>query len=122
MSNYPAQIDNNTSLPMAVDNVTPVQASVFNNLRSAVITIESTLGVSPNGVYGTVAGRLTTLENVVGTFEPIELAGDLGNTLAMPHVIGIQGRPVTTFAPTYGQVLGWDGIVWTPTSRSEEHT
>jgi hypothetical protein len=117
MSNYPAQIDNSSSLPQAVDNVTPVQASVFNNLRSAVITIESTLGVQPNGVYGTVAGRLTTLENVVGAFEPIELRQDLGGTVTNPLVIGIQGQPVSSVPPTNGQLLIWNSA-WIPTTLS----
>lgn len=116
MSNYPAQIDTNSSLPMAVDTQTPVQASVFNALRSAVIAVEATLGTQPNGVYGTVANRLTTLEGTVGGIVEISLAGDLGNTLATPHVIGIQGRPVNSMAPTLGQPLVWDGIVWTPSS------
>src|SRR5271170_761465 len=102
MSNYPAQIDTKTSLPIAIDNLTPVQGSVFNALRSAVLAMESTLGTQPNGVYGTVANRLTTLEGTVGNIQTISLAGDLGGTLAVPVVIGIQGRPISNASPLLG--------------------
>lgn len=121
MSNYPAQIDNCSSLPIAIDNLTPVQGSVFNALRNAVLAVESTLGIQPNGVYGSVANRLTTLEGTVGGIVEISLAGDLGNTLATPHVIGIQGHPVNSTAPATGQVFMWD-IAWTPTSAGGDIT
>ena len=113
---YPAKIDTAITLPLAVDNLTPVQASIFNNQRNAVLAIETSLGVQPEGIYGTVTGRFTTLENIVGNLQIIRLAKDLGGTLNAPLVIGIQGNPVSTVSPALGQVLTWDGIAWTPSS------
>jgi hypothetical protein len=123
MSNYPAQIDNNMTLPMAVDNQTPVMASIFNPAVSAILAIEATLGTQPNGVYGTVASRLTTLEGTVGGIVEISLAGDLGHTLAAPYVIGIQGRSVSSALPLSGQPLVWNSVgAWVPTSSGGDVT
>jgi hypothetical protein len=118
MSTYPASIDNGSSLPVAIDGLTPVQGSVFNALRNATLAIETTLGPQPAGVYGSVAGRLTTLEGSVGNIQSISLAGDLGGTLASPLVIGIQGYPVSNMHPNPGQVLTYNGIAWVPGSAS----
>jgi hypothetical protein len=49
----------------------------------------------------------------------IQLAGDLngvGTTAAQPRVGGIQGRPISSIAPTTNQVLLWNGTTWTPSS------
>jgi len=59
---YPNQIDNSTSIPVATDGVTPVNAEAVNRLRDAVIAIESENGVNPSGTYGTVRARLDALE------------------------------------------------------------
>jgi hypothetical protein len=114
MPKYPAQIDTSQSLPTAVDNFTPVQGSVFNRLRDAVLAIETELGVKPSGIYSNVAGRLNNLEGIVGNLKIIELEEDLGGTLESPLVVGLQGRPVSTIAPGVGQVLVWNGIAWVP--------
>lgn len=115
-SNYPAQIDNTYSLPTAIDNLTPVQGILFNNLRDAVIAIESAIGTQPAGPYSNVADRFTNLENIVGNLKIITLAGDLGGTLANPLVIGIQGVPVVPVTPNFGQVMMSNGIAWIPTT------
>jgi hypothetical protein len=118
MPKYPAQIDNSQSLPTAIDNLTPVQGSIFNKLRDAVLAVESELGVKPSGSYTTVRSRLDTLEGIVGNLLIIELHKDLGGTLEEPLVIGLQGRPVSTVAPAFGQVLAWNGIAWIPSTSS----
>jgi hypothetical protein len=112
MSKYPAQIDNSITLPAAVDNSTPVDAKVFNNVRSAVLQIEATLGVNPSGISSTVRGRLDTIDTTL--LGAVKLSNDLGNTADHPYVIGIQGRPVSSQAPVVGEILGWNGIVWMP--------
>jgi hypothetical protein len=117
-STYPAQIDNTYSLPTAIDNLTPVQGILFNNLRDAVIAIESAIGTQPAGPYSNVAARFTNLENIVGNLKIITLAGDLGGTLADPVVIGIQGVPVVPGTPNFGQVMMSNGIAWIPTTFS----
>jgi hypothetical protein len=109
---YPGMIDTDASLPSVVDTLTPVQAVVFNRLRDAVIAIESALGVEPQGVYGTTAARIGNLENITGNLQVISLRQDLGGTLGAPFVVGLQGRPLSTSAPTSGEVLTWNGIAW----------
>ena len=59
---YPNQLDNSTSIPVATDKVTPVNAEVVNRLRDPIIAIESELGVNPSSTYGTVRARLDAIE------------------------------------------------------------
>jgi hypothetical protein len=42
------------------------------------------------------------------------LGGDLSGTLPSPTVKGLRGHPVSATNPTAGQILIWDGSVWTP--------
>jgi hypothetical protein len=59
---YPNGIDNNSSLPQAVDLITPVKAEAVNQLRSAIIAIESEMGIDPSREYATVRARLDAME------------------------------------------------------------
>lgn len=43
-------------------------------------------------------------------------AGDLAGSSTSQTVVGLQGRPVASAAPTSGQVLTWNGTSWTPTT------
>lgn len=114
MIKYPAQIDDNTSLPSAIDNVTPVAGSVFNNLRDATIALETELGVQPSGIYSTVRARLDILEGLLNNFQSIQLVQDLGGTPSAPLVIGFQGRPLSSAPPNTGDTFSWNGIAWVP--------
>lgn len=114
MPKYPAQIDNNISLPPAVNNLTPVDGGIFNKLRDSIIAIESELGTSPSGVYGDVKSRIEALEGTVSNLQIVSLAGDLGGTLTSPTVVGLQGNPVSSVAPGLYDVLIWNGIAWEP--------
>lgn len=40
--------------------------------------------------------------------------GDLGGTVTSQTVIGIQGNPVASTAPSAGEVLTWSGTEWAP--------
>lgn len=115
---YPSQIDNNSTIPIAVDNRTPINASSVNVLREAIIKIETELGTTPKSTYGSVSARLDQLESVLNTSQTISLAGDLGGTEASPKVIGLQGRAVSSTLPTLNQVIAWNGSLWAPTSVS----
>jgi len=117
MPKYPGQIDDNTSLPTAIDNVTPVKGSLFNRLRDATIAIEAELGTKPSSVYGSVKSRLDNLENNINNINAVQLNNDLGGTVNHPLVIGIQGNPITTDPPSFLQNLTWNGIAWAPQSN-----
>jgi hypothetical protein len=114
MIKYPAQIDDSQSIPPATNNITPVTGSVFNNLRQAVLALENELGTKPSGLYSSVKGRMQYLENVVGNLQIIELNNDLGGSLSLPKVIGLQGKPVSNSQPTAGDLLFWNGTSWLP--------
>lgn len=63
VSIYPDAIDGYAQLPLVIDTVTRVDAVTVNRLRSAIINIETELGVLPSGEeYDTVRGRLDALE------------------------------------------------------------
>lgn len=65
MTIYPSGIDNSTSLPPAIDNVTTLNAAFFNSFRNAIIAIEAELGVDPSREYATVRARLDALTAMV---------------------------------------------------------
>lgn len=64
MTVYPAQIDDSISLPPASDKVTSVSAASVNQLRSALLAVEMTLGINPASIYGTVSNRLNIIEGI----------------------------------------------------------
>ena len=64
-SKYPTNLDNETSIPTAVDNVTPVEAASVNRLRDAVLAVEAELGTDPSGTFGTVKARLDNLYSLI---------------------------------------------------------
>ncbi len=140
MTIYPIGIDSSLTLPQAVDAVTGVNAQTINQLREAILSIETELGVKPSSTYGTVRARLDALEaglqtltdglndliEVVnnlpsggggggGSFTP---GGDLGGNGTSQIVIRLQGKPISSTAPTLGQYLAWDATAWTPTTPS----
>jgi hypothetical protein len=114
-STYPAQIDNSLSLPPAVDSQTPVNANSVNQLRTAILNIETALGTNPGGVYGSVGAAIISIANSIGN-GGVQIGQDLGGTLHSPLVVGIYGRPVSSVAPVSGQSLTWNGIAWVPTN------
>jgi hypothetical protein len=93
---FPAQIDTSINLPTARDNITPVTGLAVNILRDAIIAIEQTLGIRPQGIYTTVRARLDTLESVIF------------NTNGAGSVI-VDGIPLP------GQTIIWNGTSWAPT-------
>lgn len=118
VSRYPAQIDDNVTLPVVADNSTLVRASILNELRAAIIAIESSLGVNPASVYGTVRERLAvldaTLSSLVTEGDVMTIAGDLDGDTISQVVVGLQGNPISTTDPADGYALIWDGNAWGP--------
>lgn len=115
---YPSSIDNNTTLPLAVDKVTGVAASSVNILQAAIIAIEAALGIKPQGVYTTVRARLDAIEAALtdATAGDFSAGGDLSGTHTSQTVIGIQNRPVNSAAPLPGQTLIWNGGDYSPST------
>ena len=56
-SKYPNQIDTPSELPIVRDNIFEIGSDAINSLRSAIIQIEKTLGVNPNGAVGLTVGE-----------------------------------------------------------------
>eukprot|EP00697_Spironema_sp_BW2_P008860 gnl/Spiro4/23585_TR11653_c1_g2_i1.p1 gnl/Spiro4/23585_TR11653_c1_g2~~gnl/Spiro4/23585_TR11653_c1_g2_i1.p1 ORF type:complete len:591 (-),score=-101.37 gnl/Spiro4/23585_TR11653_c1_g2_i1:13-1785(-) len=120
-SQYPAKIDDSITLPVSSDNSTLVRASVLNELRAAIIAVESALGVNPASVYGTVRERLNTVETAITHVvnsggAGIVLSGDLTGTSISQTVVGLQGYAISDAAPTDGFILTWEDLSssWKP--------
>lgn len=58
MSNYPSSYNTDLELPPSNDGLTPVSASVSNNLRSAIMALEHALGLDPQGNLATMTDRV----------------------------------------------------------------
>jgi hypothetical protein len=71
LSKYPAQLDDSSSVPLAVDLVTPVEALIFNRLRAAVFNVQAELGTNPSREFGTVRARLDDLRDLIETMSAL---------------------------------------------------
>lgn len=123
---YPARIDDSITLPISSDNSTLVRASVLNEIREALIAIETTLGVNPASIYGTIRERLNTIDTIINNLEigggNFIANGDLSGTSLSQTVIGIQGYSVSNDVPTDGYLLTWSALnnQWEPAANLPE--
>ena len=68
---YPNKIDTPSELPIVRDNIMEIGSDSINSLRSAVIQIEKTLGVNPQGTTGmTVGERISKSLDPSGNIRP----------------------------------------------------
>lgn len=66
-SKYPNQIDTSVEIPAVRDNILEVGADTINSIRSALLNIERTLGINPQGATGnTVSDRLNKITDSNG--------------------------------------------------------
>jgi hypothetical protein len=100
VTQYPANIDNSTTLPNAFNGLTGFDATVVNLLRNAIVAVETALGVNPAGVYTTVRARLDALESTLDTI----LSGETGSVT----VVG---------TAQVGQAIIWSGSAWVPSTN-----
>lgn len=93
MSNYPAQLDSDASLPRIDNNIVELGGDAINALRDAMFAVEGTLGINPQGSQGSVANFLSVSFNPDGTIKPSSLLG-----------IGLIALPITDsqISPTAG--------------------
>lgn len=95
---YPDKIDNASTLPVAIDNITSVKPETVNRIRSAVIAIESELGPNPKGNFVTVDDRLNKIEETLSDLseqiEKIQIAN--GGSLRIKN----NGKTVNVAATT----------------------
>lgn len=73
-SKYPGQLDTDVEIPTVDDNITEIGGEAINSLKSAVLNIEETLGINPQGSASDVATRLNTSLNQDGTIKAAALA------------------------------------------------
>lgn len=98
LTNYPSALDDETSIPTAVNNVTPINALVVNRLREALVAIERELGANPSGVFGTVKDRLEAIRGVENSFQ--SQIDDINNELGT--------NPSGTFSTVAGRFSSVD--------------
>lgn len=109
---YPAAIDDNTSLVLSTDLVTPVKSQVPNDLRSAILAIETELGIDPSQVYATVRARLDALAaavngqgSVIGGLAPNSaVITSLGGTLT---TLSLPGQQYAVFMENPIGTISW---------------
>jgi len=67
MSNYPNNIDDDSTLPVVNDNLTEIGGDAINSLRDAVVQIEQALGTNIAGSSPSLAARLGVFINPDGS-------------------------------------------------------
>ena len=75
MTRYPNNIDSDLELPRVDNNITEIGGDAINAATEAIVAIEDTLGVNPQGAAGTVAARLDTSLDSSGLIKAAALSG-----------------------------------------------
>lgn len=90
---------------------------ILNNYLQQALASDGTLVTAATNPYTSSANT-----NLANGSRPglVQLTNDLGNTAALPKVVGLQGRAVASTTPTDGYVLTWDnaGSTWKPAAAT----
>lgn len=109
MIKYPSGIDSSVELPTIIDGISPVTSAYLNNLRDALLSVETELGIKPSGTAGSVRARMDTFEALHGG--GFIVAGDLSGTVTSQIVVGLRGNSIaaqTLSSSNDGYLLTWD--------------
>src|SRR5579864_8074391 len=95
----------------------------MSDLKNKVVAAIQGNPVSPNrptlNQFYKWDGTEFALSDLPTSLPPSGAAGgDLGGTYPNPTVVKLQENPVSSTVPSSGQILGWDGSQWTPTTIS----
>ena len=148
-TSYPSTLDTNNTLEQNTSQASPTlnRAEVVNDLASAVMALETELGLDPAGSFSTVKARLDSMlapvawksynMSDIGAADTIYLGGfynapsadanltQAGATITIGTVNSAHSSHAFLVASGAGSASGGTGtakITVTGTSRSEEHT
>jgi hypothetical protein len=95
-SKYPNALDDTSNLPTIRNGLTDVSADTFNRLRDAILAVERSIGINPQGQFSDLASRLAVIINpdgslskqafqaIGGIFGPIR-SDDIDQNAAIPE-------------------------------------
>lgn len=75
MSNFPTDLDDDTTLPVVNNNITEIGGEAINALRDAVFNIEQNIGLNAQGSALSISDRLGISFLPDGTLKPSVIAG-----------------------------------------------
>ena len=84
MSDFPNNLDDDTTLPPVSNNITEIGEELLNNLRDAIFKIEESLGQTLTGSTTSLSERLDVSIRPDGYIKPSSLTG-----------IGLVALPIT---------------------------
>ncbi len=106
MTTYPNAIDNNITLPLVYDNITGVTAATVNRLRNTILSIESALGINPQGIFTSIGGVGARLDNV--DVQLSSLSTSVADVIVMVNttIANLDGEQINLGTPMSGFLTG----------------
>lgn len=75
MSNFPSQLDDDSTLPRVDADIIDIGPDAINSLRSAMFAVEANIGINAQGSTGSISQFLSVSFNPNGTIKPSSLTG-----------------------------------------------